>query len=52
MEKTLTYECFDSPFKLKEYVNKWHIKQEDIQQIIGTYNGSLEKNNITLFYWH
>lgn len=52
MNKTLTYERFDSPFKLIEYVNKWNIKQEDIQQITGTDKGFLEDNNFTLFYWH
>lgn len=52
MNKTLTYERFDSPFKLIEYVNKWNIKQEDIQQITGTDKGIFEQNSFTLFYWH
>lgn len=50
--KTLTYERFDSAYKLTEYVNTWRIKQEDIQQITGTDKGPLEDNNFTLFYWH
>lgn len=50
--KTLTCERFDSPYKLTEYVNRWKIKQEDIQQITGTDKGLLENNNFTLFYWH
>ncbi len=52
MSKTLAFERFDTPFELINYVNKWNIKQEDIQQITGTDNGILEKNNFTLFYWH
>lgn len=52
MSKKLTYERFDSPYKLIEYVNRENIKQEDIQQITGTDKGLLENNNFTLFYWH
>lgn len=51
MSKRLTYERFDSAHKLIEYVNRWNIKQEDIQQITGTDKGLLANNNFTLFYW-
>lgn len=52
MNKTLTFKVFDTRQSLVAFVNKNHIKQEDIQQITGADNGIFEKNNFTLFYWH
>ena len=51
MNKTLTFESFDTRGALVSFVNKNHIKQEDIQQITGTDKDILD-SHFTLWYWY
>ena len=51
MNKTLTYECFDTRRELVTFVNKNNIKQEDIQQITGA-DKELIDSHFTLWYWN
>ena len=50
MNKTLTYEVFDTRRELVAFVNKHNIKQEDIQQITGA-DKELLDSHFTLWYW-